>query len=1158
MTAARPALDDRYAQARGRVPMSGTHALVRLPMLQHERDRAAGLDTACFITGYRGSPLGGLDLALWQARRFTESHAIHFSPAVNEDLGATAVLGSQQTDLFDDARVDGVFAMLYAKGPGIDRSGDALKHGNTAGTARHGGVLVLAGDDHTCQSSTLAHQSEFALVDAMLPVLHPAGAQELLELGLAGWAMSRFSGLWVGMKLASETVDTTAVVTLDPERPRLLTPEDAALPAGGVHIRWPDGALEKEERQHRWKLDLALAFARANRLDRIEIDGRSARLGIVTVGKSYLDVRQALDELDLDAEAAASLRLLKVAMPWPLEPEGLRAFAAGLDEILVVEEKRALIEPQIRDILYALPRRPAVLGKRDENGAHLLPSWDELEPARIAAVIADRLGRLVPGEGVARRAVALARRLEEARGEAAPIARTPYFCSGCPHNSSTRVPAGSEAFAGIGCHFLVQGMERDTATFTHMGAEGANWIGLAPFRRLPHVFVNIGDGTYVHSGIMAIRAAIAAGVNVTYKILYNDAVALTGGQPPEGRISVRAMTHQLHGEGAARIAVVSDDPARHGTGAGLAAGVTLHHRRELDGVQRRLRRVSGVTVIIYDQLCATEKRRRRKRGRLADPGRRVVVNEAVCEGCGDCGATSNCLSVVPVETEFGRKRQIDQSSCNGDFTCRDGFCPSFVTLEGARPRRGEPAALDALARRAPPEPEHAPALEPGGRSWSILIAGVGGTGVVTLAQLLAWAAHIDGKGAVVLDQIGLAQKYGGVTSHVRLAASPDGLHASRIGIGGADVLLACDLVQAADSKVLARCDGARTATVLNDHAAPTGDFTRHPDMAFPGALLEARIARASARLLRRDTTRWAARLLGDSIGANVMLLGLAWQSGLVPLSRAAVEQAIALNGVAVEANLAAFRLGRLAASEPEALDAAAAQARPEPEHRRLAASFEERMRRRVDDLARYQNAAYGRRYAALVERVAAAEARLVPGRTALAEAAARNYHKLLAYKDEYEVARLLSAPEFLAGLAREFEGAFRPRFHLAPPLLARPDAETGRPTKRAFGPWILPLLRLLARLKGLRGTPLDPFAHTAERRRERALIADYEADMAAILASLTPANHGVAVELARVPESIRGYGPVKTASIEAVRERAEALRGLLTGGETAPERVAAQ
>jgi len=1145
-------LDDRYARQEGRVLLSGTHALVRLPMLQHARDRAAGLDTACYITGYRGSPLGGLDTALWQAHRFTEEHAIHFTPGLNEDLAATSVWGSQQLDLFADKTVDGVFAMLYAKGPGIDRSGDALKHGNTAGTSKHGGVLVLAGDDHTCKSSTSAHQSEFALVDAMIPVLHPAGAQEFLDYGLHGWAMSRFAGLWAGMKLVSETVDTTTSVVIDPARPEIVLPDAAILPAEGVHLRWPDSALAKEERLHRYKLDLALAYAAANSLDRTEIEAGDARIGIFTTGKSYLDVRQALSQLGLsdDDAARAGISLYKVGMPWPLEPAGLRRFAEGLKELFVVEEKRGLIEPQIKDILYDLPdaARPRVVGKKDERGAVLLPSWDELSPAMIAKALVDRLDGL-GGAGTLRdRASRLAERLERARADTSGVVRIPYFCSGCPHSSSTRVPDGSQAFAGIGCHYLVQSMERNTLTFTQMGAEGANWIGLAPFREAGHVFVNIGDGTYVHSGLLAIRAAVSARVNVTYKILYNDAVAMTGGQPFEGSPSVASITHQLYGEGVRRIAVVSDEPGKYPAGADFAKGVTIHHRDDLDDVQRGLREVPGVSALIYDQLCATEKRRRRKRGTLDDPPVRVMINEAVCEGCGDCGIASNCLSVTPVETEFGLKRQIDQSSCNKDMTCLKGFCPSFVTIEGATLRKPEPDTSPTLPRRPLPEPDR-PGLH---TPWSSVIAGVGGTGVITLAQILGWAAHIEGRGVAVLDQIGLAQKYGGVTSHVRIAATPDGLHASKIGVGEADLLLGCDLVQCATANVLACGDGERTAALVNDHGAPTGDFTRHPEATVPRQAMLDRIGGASATVIHHDLTAWATALFGDSIAANMMLLGAAYQAGRIPLSPEAIDQAIVLNGVAVAFNRDAFAAGRLAVADPDAITVAVRAARPEPEHRRLSETLDELVARRAGHLTIYQNGALAECYLAMVGQVREAEAALGEGFSGLTEAVARGYHKALAIKDEYEVARLLTEPSFDARLGETFESGRRVSYHLAPPLLARTDPATGRPRKIRFGSWVRPLLRLLAQMKGLRNTRLDPFGHTEERKRERAFLSDYEDDLAWIVANLGTANHVQAVALAASADDVRGFGPVKMAALDRRQGRREALRSAMTPGNSEP------
>ena len=1155
MSKASYSLDDRYARQEGRVLLSGTHALVRLPMLQHARDRAAGLNTACFITGYRGSPLGGLDTALWQARQHTEVHAIHFTPGVNEDLGATSVWGSQQTGLFDDATVDGVFAMFYAKGPGIDRSGDALKHGNTAGTSKHGGVLVLAGDDHTCKSSTSAHQSEFALIDAMIPVLHPAGAQEFLDFGLHGWAMSRFTGLWAGMKLVSDTVDTTTSVLIDPLRPAISLPDDALLPPEGVHLRWPDSALAKEERLHRYKIDLALTYAAANKLDRTVIEAPNARLGIVTTGKSYLDVRQALAQLGLDdaGTAEAGIRVYKVGMPWPLEPHGIKVFAKGLSELFVVEEKRGLIEPQIKDALYELSdaERPRVIGKKDDAGNTLLPSWNELSPAMIAQALVERLEANGGAGPLKERGSALARRLDAAQRDTALVSRIPYFCSGCPHSTSTRVPEGSEAFAGIGCHYLVQGMERNTLTFTQMGAEGANWIGLAPFRSSNHVFVNIGDGTYVHSGLLAIRAAVSAGVNVTYKILYNDAVAMTGGQPFEGSPSVAAITHQLYGEGVTRIVVVSDEPEKYSAGIDFARGVTVHHRDELNAVQQDLRQVPGVSALIYDQLCATEKRRRRKRGTLDDPPRRVVINEAVCEGCGDCGLASNCLSVTPVETEFGLKRQIDQSSCNTDMSCLNGFCPSFVTVEGAALRK--PERQDHIPTARPlPEPDR-PGLE---TPWSIVIAGVGGTGVITLAQILGWAAHIDGRGVAVLDQIGLAQKYGGVTSHVRIARDPAGLHASKIGVGEADLLLGCDLVQSGSAEVLACSDAASTTAMINSHGAPTGDFTRHPDATVPVDAILRRVAEATQETKHHDLTHWATALFGDSIAANMMLLGAAYQAGWLPLSPQAIDQAIMLNAVAVDLNRRAFAAGRLAVVDPDAILAAIRESRPEAEHRRLSSTLDESVQRRAEHLRLYQDASLAYRYTTMIDYVRATEAACDPTGTGLTEAVARSYHKVLAIKDEYEVARLFQDTDFRRMLSETFEPGGRVYLHLAPPLLSRTNPATDRPQKIRFGAWVLPIMAMIARFKSLRGTRLDPFGYSVERRAERALIDLYEDDLSFILSDLTEANLELATALAALPQNIKGFGPVKMTTMEHYNQRRRDLRTALAAGPT--DAVAAQ
>lgn len=1138
-------LDDKYTLERGRIYLTGTQALVRLPLLQRQRDVAAGLNTGCFISGYRGSPLGGFDQALWSAQRFVERNHLKFQPAINEELAATAVWGSQQIGLFPGARYDGVFAVWYGKGPGVDRSGDALKHGNSAGTAPYGGVLALAGDDHTCKSSTLAHQSEFAFIDALIPVLNPAGVEDVLDLGLYGWAMSRYSGCWVALKTVAETMDSSASIAVDPGRVGIVLPQDFAMPPGGLNIRWPDPPLDQEMRLHRFKIPAAIAFARANRLDRIVIDPPDARFGIVTTGKSYLDVRQALEELGIGEDEAASLglRLYKVAMSWPLEPEGARRFAEGLQEALVIEEKRAVIETQLKELLYNWPadRRPRVLGKFDETGAWMLPSNGELSPAQIARVIARRLAALGDSPAwLAERIARLdARERQIAGGNVVPFARTPYFCSGCPHNTSTRVPEGSRALAGIGCHYLSQFMDRNTATFTQMGGEGASWIGQAPFVETTHVFANIGDGTYTHSGILAIRAAVAAGVTMTYKVLFNDAVAMTGGQPLDGGLTVPQVAAQLAAEGIRQVVIVSDEPHKYPPGTPFPHGASVRHRDELDQVQRELREIGGVTAIVYDQTCAAEKRRRRKRGRFPDPPQRVFINDLVCEGCGDCSAASNCLSVVPVETEFGRKRAIDQSSCNKDFSCLNGFCPSFVTVHGGSPRKRGPTDLPAELNEneLPPLPE--PALPVMAEPYGILITGVGGTGVVTIGALLGMAAHLEGKGVAVLDQLGMAQKGGAVMSHVRIAERPEQIHAVRIAAGSARLLLGCDLVVSASPEALSKIAPERTRAVVNSHEIITGDFTRNPDMPFPGGDLRAGIVRAvgqgGAEFI--DATRLATGLLGDSIASNLFMLGYAYQKGLVPVSAAAIERAIELNGVAVGFNRNAFAWGRRAAVDRAAVEARAVPQDAVPDSHRLSESLDELIARRVEFLTQYQDAAYAERYAARMRRLQQAEAVREGGGTAVTEAAARALFKLMAYKDEYEVARLYAETDFARRVAEQFEGPYELRFHLAPPLLAERDPATGHLKKKIYGPWMLGAFRALARLRRLRGTAFDPFGHTAERRTERRLIAEYETVLDEIERGLSPENRETAVELARLPLDIRGFGHVKEANLKRAKAR---------------------
>ncbi len=1154
-------LDDKYLVS-GRVYMTGYQALVRLLLIQSARDRAAGLNTAGFVSGYRGSPLGGLDQTLWKARKHLSAHDIVFQPGINEDLGATAVWGSQQANLSPKAKYDGVFAMWYGKGPGVDRCGDVFRHANAAGSSRHGGVLAIAGDDHAAKSSTLPHQTDHFFKSMMMPVLAPAGVQEYIDLGVHGYALSRYSGCWVAFKALADTVETSASVDVDPLRVQVQLPTDFALPTDGLNIRWPDPPLVQEKRLLHYKLYAALAYCRANRLNRVVIDSPNARLGIITSGKSYLDVRQAFDDLGIDDALAAEIgiRLYKIAMVWPLEADGVRAFADGLDEILVVEEKRQLLEYQLKEELYNWREdvRPRVIGKFDEKGewAHvagpdgtidhgqwLLPAAGEFTPAMIARVIAARIGRFFTSDRIRARLAFLEAKEKSLAERVFSIDRTPTFCSGCPHNSSTHVPEGSRAMAGIGCHYMVTWMpERRTTTFTQMGGEGVPWVGQAPFTEEQHIFANLGDGTYFHSGLLAIRQAIAAKVNITYKILFNDAVAMTGGQPHDGELDVPRIVRQLQAEGVSNIVIVTDGTER-AYGPADIPHVPVRHRDELDAVQRDLRASPGVTALIYDQTCAAEKRRRRKRGLYPDPPRRVFINEDVCEGCGDCGEQSNCMSILPVETEFGRKRQIDQSSCNKDFSCINGFCPSFITLEGARPRKGRALFGAETALAELPEPAIPDTKAP----FGILVTGVGGTGVVTIGALIGMAAHLDGKGVTVLDMTGLAQKGGSVFSHIRIADHPDDLHAVRIAAGEADAVIGGDIVVTASVEALAKMAAGRTRAVVSRSEMPTASFTHDPDWKFPLDKMERTIAAAVGseagdsipRADFIDAQRLALALMGDAIASNLFLLGLAWQRGMVPVSHAALMQAIALNGVSVEMNRAAFDWGRLAAHDRATIARMLAPGEVVPIRPR---TLDETIAIRVRALTDYQDAAYAERYRMRMERVRAAELRVTgdPASTRLGDAVARNYFKLLAYKDEYEVARMHADPALLARIAERFEGDYTLQFHLAPPLFARPDPRTGRIAKRAYGPRMLTLFRWLARLKRLRGTRWDPFGWTAERRMERDLIARYEADIDELLERLSFLRLPQAVEIGRLPESVRGFGHVKMRNVErylAERER---------------------
>ncbi|MFP8878217.1 MAG: indolepyruvate ferredoxin oxidoreductase family protein [Myxococcota bacterium] len=1120
------ALDDKYVLESGRIFLNGVQALVRLPLMQRQRDLAAGLNTAGFISGYRGSPLGGYDFALWQAKSTLETHHIHFEPGVNEDLAATSVWGSQQSQLIDGPRYDGVFGIWYGKGPGVDRSCDALKHANYAGSSPAGGVLVLAGDDPGAKSSSIAHQSEYALVHCGIPILNPSNIQDYLDFGLFGWAMSRYSGCWVGFKCLTDTVESSASVVVDPDRVVVVHPDDFELPPLGLNISFSNYPIAVESRLFEQRHLAAQAFVRANGLDRVALDSPNRRLGIVTTGKTYLDVRQALEELGVDDTRAATLGLsiYKVAMPWPLEPVGARAFASGLDEVIVVEEKRPLMEEQLALLLYNLDSRPRLVGKRDEQGTALVPNVGELSPQSVLGVLRVWLERCSPGFAAPHTPDAMV----EAGAGASNLTRIPSFCSGCPHNTSTVIPDGSIAMGGIGCHGMAAFMpERRTLAVTQMGGEGATWIGQSRFTDTPHIFQNLGDGTYFHSGLLAIRAAVTANVSITYKILVNGAVAMTGGQPiegepMEGEITTPEIVRQLDAEGVATIAVLSDDIAKYPRGS-FPSGVTVHHRDKLDRVQRQLRGVSGVSAIVYDQTCAAEARRLRKRGEFPDPDRRIVINEAVCEGCGDCSVQSNCIAIEPIETEFGRKRKINQSSCNKDFSCIKGLCPSFVSVIGGsvRKHRGDAVAGYEELFAALPEPRVADTNQP----FNVFVAGIGGTGVITVGALIGMAAHLEGKGCSILDVTGLAQKNGAVSSHVRIAARPDDLHATRISNGAADLLLGCDIVVAAGADGVSKLRAGRTTVIVNSHVAPTSDFATNADLDLSSAAMEdcMRATTSDDDFYVIDSTRLATALMGDAIASNLFLVGFALQKGRLPVGIGALERAIELNGREVAMNKRALAWGRLAAHDFDAVEAAARPNQRESQTQQSTHGLDELVANRVAFLTRYQSARFAGEYAGFVDRVARAENRVSGDGSRLAEAVARYLSKLLAYKDEYEVARLYASDDFQRQLRAEFEGDYKLQFHLSPPLFTPRDRDTGRFIKLTFGPWFMKAFELLAKLKFLRATPLDIFGYTRHRRLQVRMIRDYRATVEELLDGLTAGNLDQAVEIASIPEHIRGY-----------------------------------
>ncbi|XXK21038.1 indolepyruvate ferredoxin oxidoreductase family protein [Arenicellales bacterium nBUS_48] len=1132
-------LEDKYLQDTGQVFVTGIQALVRLPMLQHQLDSAMGLNTAGYVTGYRGSPLGALDQQFALANDHLTERNIKFLPAVNEDLAATAVWGSQQAGLNGDGLFDGVFSLWYAKGPGVDRSGDPLRHGNLAGTSAYGGVLILMGDDHTCESSTTAHQSEFSLVNTFIPILNPAGVQDILDFGLYGWALSRYSGCWIGLKGVHDTVEASASISIDPTRIDVSSPVDFRMPPGGLNLRWPDTPQAQEQRLHQFKLPAVNEFTFRNPIDRQVLGDKAAEIGIISTGKSYLDVRRALLELGINDHRARrlGLKVYKVGMPWPLERRGMIAFATGLKKVIVVEEKRPLIEDQVRQILYGVPEAPMIIGKFDEQQKSLFPVHGRLDASHIALVIGERLVRLTSDEELQGVVATLRLRTEKRHLVEPSMQRVPYFCAGCPHNTSTVVPDGSRALAGIGCHYMAQWMDRETATFTQMGGEGASWIGESPFSNTPHVFQNIGDGTYFHSGLLAIRACVSAKVNITYKILYNDAVAMTGGQSFDGPLDVSRISRQVHAEGVTKITVVTDDPDKYAKDADWAPGVLIRHRDYLARVQREMRELEGTTVIIFDQTCAAEKRRRRRRGLLEIPNERLFINSAVCEGCGDCGKQSNCVALIPIETDLGRKRAIDQSACNFDYSCNKGFCPSFVSVIGAKRKTGSDAQkTQSLPKSVLPEPDVVTLRD----QYSIILNGVGGTGIVTIGAIVGMAAHIAKMGCSVLDMAGLAQKGGGVTSHIILAAIPEDISATHVADGGADLLLGCDLVVSASLDTQKKLSG-RTRSIVNTHQMMNGEFIRQPDQSFPLESLLSTVRNASGSLMSIPATALATAVFSDTMSANMIMLGHAYQAGAVPIPCAAIKTAIELNGRSVAMNLAAFELGREVQNDPTKISQLIYKDENDlgghdDSSSTLILRRKERLKKSHGVVAVRQLENWLDRFDDWLDRENVDDQFL---RKAFVESA---FH-VLYDKDEYEVARLYVRPEFKKSLEAEFEKGYRLKVHLSPPLLSKIDTVSKRPIKRSFGPSIFLVFRLLSAFRKVRGKWFDPFRGSQERKIARLLKTEFEQTLEFLCSqAINSESLERVLEIVQWPRQVRGYGVVRQEAFESALREWLALR----------------
>lgn len=1152
--------------------LNGVQALIRLLAVQGERDRRAGLRSAGFVSGYQGSPLNHVDREFHRQKDELENYSVKFQAGQNEDLALTSVWGSQQVSLYDDAKYDGVFGMWYGKWAGLARCGDALLHGNSAGSAKHGGVLLVCGDDHAARSSSIATQSEYILTSALIPVLVPSGVQDYLDFGVHGWAMSRFSGSWIGLKALDDTVESSASVDVSPDRVISIIPRNFVFPDDGVNLRFPDQPLAMERRIYDYRLPAVIEYARVNKLNKVVLDAPRARLGIISAGKSYLDVMQSLRDLGISQNSDAEkcgIRVAKIGLSWPLDPEFIATFSEGLDEILVVEEKRPFIEGQVKEILYNVPggSRPNVLGKQKLSGTHmqpgnwLLPPTADLSSALVGYVIGERIMNFMDSEPIAK----AVRRFEESFGvnpltKIAPkhagflgdAGRVPYFCSGCPHSTSTRVPNGSQTIAGVGCHFMASYIFPGTRMFSHMGAEGAAWIGHAPFTERQHIFANMGDGTYHHSGILSVRAAIAANVNITFKILYNDATAATGGQRLNASLSVPGIAQQLYAEGVSGIIVVTDEPDKYPTNNPFPPGVDIRHRDELDAIQKDFAKLTGVTALIYDQTCAAEKRRRRKIGAYPVSKKLSFINHRVCEGCGDCNTKSNCVSVLPLETEFGRKRVIDQTSCNQDLSCLRGFCPSYVVVEGATLKKPSGAELPGQLFAEIPGP-NLPKVD---GTFALVIAGIGGTGIITIGAILGMAAHLSGKGVSVLDMTGVAQKGGAVSTHVQFSDNPESIHSSRIAPGEADALIGCDLVVSCDDSVLSLMRAGSTKGVINTSLVPTVAFVKDPDERIPFLQMTNGL-RSILDTSDRDwvnATNVTRQLMGSTLTSNMFLLGCAYQKSLVPVSRDAIFQAIEINGIQVQDNKDAFKLGQLYVHQYEKVEQL--MMRGENDSGAMSEQYgtpSDRIERRYELLKSYQNRRYADRYRRLAEAVRKAESELAIDSSELTEAVLQNFFKLAAYKDEYEVARLHTDGELERQLRKIFDGNFKVSYSMAPPMLTRHDPKIGEPSKITFGPWLRPVLRILSQFKFLRGTPFDPFGYTKERRMERGLVEEYEKNVTDIIGSLTASNHRIAVEYCSLPIKIRGFGHVKERNVEEVQAQQKDLliRFFRDAGQTA-------